>query len=219
VSRFLSGCTQAIEFDNNRIYDYFMYLPFFIGLLSILGSVFVVEPEYPMDAVAGGTVVAAVTSVNGAVQNVDLLYSDPPFADPAESALARWRFESKGTQETLVIVHFRYSQIYLLGPAKQEIPQRKHPESLPYPRYIVQPPYPVNLIGQASVVFYLDITERGTVSNVRVVRTSGDLTAGIDTVKKWEFLPAHDASGKNVPTNAYVVIAFRPPVTEPAPEH
>jgi hypothetical protein len=65
------------------------------------------------------------------------------------------------------------------------------------------------------VVFYADITDRGTVSGVRIVQTPGNLTVGLDTVKKWEFLPVHNESGIEVPSHAYIVLIFRPPVTVP----
>lgn len=196
-----------------------MYPTFLMSLLLFLGPVTVVEPRYPPDAVAGGTVIAVVGTVDGAVQKVDLLYSDPPFASSVQSALARWHFESAGFQETLVIVHFRHPQTYLLGPAKQEIPLRKHKEFLPYPISIIQPANPINIIGEVSVIFYADITENGNVSNVQIVQSPGNLTVGLDTVKKWEFLPARKGTGERVPSHAYIVLVFRPPVTTPGPTH
>jgi TonB family protein len=195
-----------------------MQLTFLALLFLLVHAETTVSPRYPPDAVTGGTVVSAVTSVNGAIENIELLYSDPPFASPVESALTRWRFESEGIRKTLVIVHFRYPQNYLLGPAKQEIPLKEHPKSLPYPKYIIQPAFPINVIGEASIVFYADITKRGTVSNIQIVRSSGNLTAGLDAVKRWEFLPALDESGIEIPSHAYIVIVFRPPSTAPKRE-
>ena len=195
-----------------------MYFNFLTGLLFLLGAVSIVQPRYPPNAIAGGTVVAVVTNAGATVQNVDILSSDPPFADPVESALARSRFGTEGIQKTLVVVHFRYPQIYLLGPAKQEIPLHEHPTSLPYPKYIVQPAFPINAIGEVCVVFYVDITEKGTVSDARIVQSSGNLKVGLDTVKKWEFLPAHGESGTVTPSHAYIVLVFRPPVTSTRPE-
>ena len=187
-------------------------------LFPLLGSASYVEPRYPLDAVAGGTVVAEVTSIDGAVREVDILYSDAPFANPVKNALARWRLESEGIRKTLVVVHFRHPQIYLMGPAKQEIPLREHPKSLPYPKYIVQPPYPINVIGETSVVFSADISEKGAVSDVKIVRSPGNLTAGLDAVKKWEFLPARNVSGIESTSHAYIVLVFRPPITTPPPK-
>jgi len=76
-------------------------------LWSMLGSLSVVDPSYPPNAVFGGTVIAELHFAAGHVESITILSGDQPFTDSCRSAFEKWKTDAKGDADELVIVHFR----------------------------------------------------------------------------------------------------------------
>ena len=152
----------------------------------------------------------------GGIRSVASLAENPhrtkPFVGSCKSALAHWKTSSGLDGDEIVIVHFRQPYLYQLGKTKEEINLRIAKKELPYPAVIIHPSYPPNAVGQGSVILRADISDKGQVSNVEVIRSMGVLTdASVDAVRKWSFIPARDEEGKETPSHAYVVLVYRFP--------
>jgi TonB family protein len=186
----------------------------FLALQLMAGSLSLVGPQYPPNAVMGGTVVAELQFVKGVVRDLTILSGDEPFVGPSKSALNEWRLGSDEGGRELVIVQYRQPYLqFIINSKKEEIRQVKRDATLPYPKYIIQPFYPANSHGEGSVILQTEISVEGRVSNVKVLKSLGSLTdAGIDAVRQWEFSPARDERGNIVMSHAYVVLVFRSPL-------
>ncbi len=184
-----------------------------VGLWLMVGSLSLVDPLYPPNAVMGGTVVAEIHATTGSVKGMTILFGDEPFVDSCKTALTKWQMDSEGDSSELVIVHFRQPYLYHLGDPKQEIAPAKPRKFLPYPAYIIQPSYPVDGLGQGSVVLRVEISAEGQITDMQVVKPMGVLTdSSIEAVRKWKFKSAVDARGKAVASHAYAVLVYRFPL-------
>ncbi len=173
----------------------------------------VVEPLYPPSAAGGGTVVAELELAAGAVKNVGILSGEEPFAGSCKSALAQWALPQEQGDRVLIVVHFRAPQLYSVGSSRQAVGPGKAASSLPYPRSVTSPAYPANAMARGSVVLRADVSAEGRVADVRAIKSLGAVTeTSINAVREWEFVPAADSRGKEVPSHAYVVLVFRFPV-------
>jgi hypothetical protein len=185
-----------------------------LWLLS--GSISVVDPVYPPNAVGGGTVVAQVSLAHGAVKKISILSGAEPFVSSCKTALAQWSSPSEPDGNELIVVHYRRPELISAGAPEQKIGYSKPAELLPYPKYVVEPVYPPTGSGQGSVALLADISVDGRVSGLRVIKSLGAFTGvSMDAVKKWEFVPARDSRGKTTASHAYVVLVFRFPVMRP----
>ena len=177
------------------------------------GPISTVDPAFPPHAVGGGTVIAALDVSGGSVNRVTLLEGQEPFASCARSALASWKFaQATEPARVTVVVFFRHPNGTSIGPSVRRVPPpRRGSADGPYPLSVAEPAYPPQGVGQGSVVLGLDLTAAGGIDKIEAVRQLGVCTdAGIQAVRQWRFTPARDASGKAVPSKAYVVFVFRP---------
>ncbi len=182
-------------------------------LWSMLGSLSVVDPSFPPNAILGGTVIAELHFAVGHVSEITILSGDQPFADSCRSAFEKWSTDAKGDADELVIVHFRQPYLYYIGDNKEEFNPASTSRSLPYPIYIIQPSYPPNALAQGSVTLRLNVSEEGEVSDVQVVEGMGGLTdASIEAAREWKFAPAKNSQGKPTPSHAYAVFVYRFPL-------
>jgi TonB family protein len=79
------------------------------------------------------------------------------------------------------------------------------------------PPYPVEALGDATVLVEATIGSDGKVSDGKVLAGAAPFsTAALDAVRGWQFTPASRA-GAPVPGTVCVVVGFRSPVVGPAP--
>jgi len=80
------------------------------------------------------------------------------------------------------------------------------------PTHIVDPGYPVNSIGEGSVILQVGVNARGSVERVRVVRPEPSLTeAAVNAVRNWKF-------ATDRPASVVVVISFQRPVLSSSPQ-
>jgi TonB family protein len=188
----------------------------FSGICFLLGLVSVESPTYPLNAVRGGTVVAVLESVNGSVADVRILWGEEPFLSSSRSALEKWRFDSKEKNPVLAVVQFRHPELFFPNTNKVAVPPRPSPDGLPYPTGIVQPDYPSPVQNGGSVVLQAEISDRGEVTDPRVIRPLGSFTdTALEALKQWTFRPARNSAGEPVPSRVYAVMVFRVPVTAP----
>ena len=177
----------------------------------------VTGPVYPPDAVAGGTVVAALQVIAGSVTQVEILAGEEPFATSARDALRGWRFKPRtGAERIPVVLNFRNPNLFALSPKDQDptaLRKSHGPSDVPLPRHVVEPVYPANVIGQGSVILRLEIDDSGNVSDVNGVKSDGGLTDPCTkAVRAWKFAPARDQSGRQARSQAFAVCVFRDPV-------
>jgi TonB family protein len=192
-----------------------MNLLHILGLFWALGSAVFVDPAYPPNAVTGGTVIAELHSVSGRVERLTVQSGSEPFLSSAKAALAKWSLHPETDGDDLVIVHFRQPNIYYLDNAGEEVHGTRSAGHLPYPKTIVGPAYPANMLGQGSVILRIEISSSGNVASLQAERGAGSLAdVSIDAVRKWKFLPAKDDRGMAISSSAYAVLVYRFPVID-----
>ena len=187
-----------------------------VCLWVMFGSLSAVDPVYPQNTVSGGTVVAELGFVSGEVERIKILYGGEPFTGSCRTALTQWHADSGLTGDEIVVVHFRQPYLYAVGDTKEFINLKMTKRELPYPVSIIHPSYPPNAVGQGSVILRVDISDKGAVSNVHVIRSMGVLTeASVEAVRKWSFTSAVDEDGKETPSHAFAVLVFHFPNLAP----
>jgi len=184
-----------------------------ILLWFVLLSLHVVDPLFPPNAVAGGTVIAELHFAAGEVKNVGILSGEEPFVGSVRSALAKWRLTPPQDGDELVVVRFCQPFVPSIGNDGEEV-NPAHPDSaLPYPKFLIPPVYPANALGQGSVVLRTEISSEGRVTKVDVVRSVGALTEpSMDAVRKWEFAAPEDDKGVKRSSHAYGVFVYELPI-------
>jgi hypothetical protein len=187
-----------------------------IGFLFLFGSASLVDPIFPPLAISGGTVVAELRLADGGIEKINILSGGEPFVSSCKSALAQWRLPSEKDGNAIVVVRFRHQNLYDYGNSEERINCIKPKGSLPCPKSIIEPAYPVQIQAQGSVVLKTKISATGSIADIRVLKALGALTdSGIDAVQKWEFTPAEDDRGMGKPSSAFVVLVYRFPVIMP----
>jgi TonB family protein len=182
--------------------------------LLLWGSLSTADPQYPPNAVSGGTVVGMLQFVPGKETQVRILSGEEPFVSSSKDALAQWKIPPQQDSRELVVVQFRSPYMHVLRGSGGSTPgAAPSEESFPYPKFCPEPAYPANGFGQGSVILRAEIGVDGRVSGTPIVKSMGALTdAGIEAVKKWEFVPARDGKGAKVKSHAYIVLVFRFPL-------
>jgi hypothetical protein len=185
-------------------------------ILVLAEAVTVVGPAYPPNAVAGGSVVAALHVVSGSVKRMDILQADPPFEQPVRSAVAGWRFSTSESGDILVVVDFRTPNLYATGSAEKILASAAPAPGLAYPKKIVEPPYPPNSLAEGSVILHLDLAGNGSVLRVKILQGLGTLTgACVAAARSWQFVPARTKKGMAASSEAYAVFVIRRPILPP----
>ena len=79
------------------------------------------------------------------------------------------------------------------------------------PLYTLEPEYPVNSVGEGSVVLDELVDKEGRVSSIHVVRDLASLTSPtVGAVRQWKFAPGKHG-GEAVDSGVIVVVTFRHP--------
>ncbi len=172
-------------------------IPFWFALAFFQAA----DPLYPPNAIRGGTVVAEVAFVGGNTKKLNILSGEEPFASSVRSALAGWRLCPEQNCSELVVVYFRQPYLYSTSEDREELKPVKPQSSLPFPKTVVQPAYPANILGQGSVILRTEISTEGRVSEVQVIQSIGGLTEpSVTAVRKWEFTVPKNEKGKVQPS-------------------
>jgi hypothetical protein len=187
-----------------------------VGSLLIFGATSLVDPVFPPLVISGGTVVAELRLAGGDVEEINILSGEEPFVSSCKSAIAQWNLPSEKDGEAIVVVYFRHQNLYDYANSEEKINCIKPKGSLPYPKRIAGPAYPPQILAQGSLILRTEISAKGSVSDIRVLKALGALTdSGVDAVRKWEFVPAEDSRGMSKTSNAFVVLVFRFPAIAP----
>jgi len=115
-----------------------------LGLLLLSGMrpVSVVDPAYPPNVLAGGTVIATLSVNKGSVEGVTIVSGDEPFAGSVMAALKAWRFSPDVGARIPVVVYFRSPNLITASPAAQMIDPphgSRRDRTLAYPVKVVDP--------------------------------------------------------------------------------
>jgi TonB family protein len=189
-------------------------------------------PVIPLLAVSGGEVFLelAVTST-GQVASVKTLRTTPPFTDTFMAAVQGWRFRpaeqliesTPGDPRTaawtpvdsMVLVAGIVGPPSLNTPTLGQPPQDVAAESddTPFPINVVRPAFPPLARDAGLAVVEASIDVNGRVAEARAVRSAPAFDpAALTAARAWTFRPAR-VRGRSVSTYAYLIFAFRPPVT------
>ena len=176
-------------------------------------------PIAPVQTVSTGIVILDGTvNRDGRLINVRVLQGTNPFIQPSLQAIREWMFGPAEAlrQEERISVTFIYRARGILAQAPHEFvlggAAPLEGDRPPAPTTIVDPGYPVNSVGQGSVIVQARVSAQGTVERTTVVRPEPSLTdAAVDAVKRWKFAPA-SRGGEARPGLAIAVVSFQAPV-------
>ncbi|HEV2198108.1 MAG TPA: TonB family protein [Candidatus Acidoferrum sp.] len=179
-----------------------------------------VAVPYPTQAFSGGEILLdAKVDTRGKVTDVRVVQGQPPFLEEALGALQTWTFlparQDGRDVEARVGIVFEFVQPYLpkltarVHEYKETATDSKDRGALP--TYTLEPEYPVNSIGEGSVVLNEIVDKEGRVTSIHVVRDLPSLTSPtISAVRQWRFAPGRH-EGEAVGSGVIVVVTFRRP--------
>jgi len=180
-------------------------------------------PVVPVMMTAGGDVIVSLAvSSGGAVTDVDVLRSTPPFTDAVVRAVRTWRFtpaldaERKPT-ESRVLVDAVARPPTLNSPTVGTPPVNVGPPDprMPYPAQAQPPLYPINARTEGTVIVETRLDATGHVVDATVVRSKPPFdSAAVDAARGWVFVPPTAPNAAMSPY-AYLVFVFRQPIVGP----
>jgi len=191
-------------------------------------------PPIPVMAVAGGEVFLEVAvGSDGAVSGVKPFRDTPPFTEALSGAVRAWRFEpaedavvpapgqpidettrKAAASKVLVVGVFRPPALFsvTLGEPPKDVGTPAPDVPAPVGA-VTMPQYPMNALFDGSVLIELRLGVDGSVMRRRLVRSAPGFDApALIAVDALSFRPAR-VRGVAVPSVAYVVVAFRQPIT------
>jgi TonB family protein len=191
-------------------------------------------PQIPIQAVSGAEIaVEAAVSADGRVTDIAIVRDAAPFTEFLASAVRGWQFapavdavaapsgqgeasvaETRVASKVLVIGLFRPPALFpgTLGTPSADVGRPS--ENVPYPTTpLTLPVFPPNALMDDVVILELAIGPEGNVARTRVVRSAAIFDQpALDAVAGMRFRPAR-VHGRPASSFAYVVAAFRQPVT------
>jgi TonB family protein len=186
-------------------------------------------PVAPVIAVSGGEVFLEVgVTPAGGVDSVRTLRTTPPFTDVVIDAVRGWRFmpateiadpaDPAGASirpvPWSVLVAAVFAPPALNGPTLGTPPRDvvSASEEIPQPTGAAPAAYPVRATGGGTVLVEVTLDAAGalTGAQVRVSSPAFD-SAALSAARLWSFRAAR-RNGTAVPTRAYLLFGFRPPV-------
>jgi TonB family protein len=190
-------------------------------------------PQIPVRALGGGEVFLELTiSSTGGVSAVRTLRATPPFTETLSQAVRGWRFvpaeeemepeaARPGEPALRRVVDSRVLIAGLFRPPTLNTPSFGEPpadvasasDETPFPLATVMPAYPPLARDSGTVLVEVHVDPRGDVVDAVAIRSAPPFDApAIDAARGWKFRPAR-LHGRSVDTLAYIVFAFRQPVT------
>lgn len=190
-------------------------------------------PPIAVMAVAGGEVIVELSVTrDGVVESAKTLRSTPPYTENLLSALRGWRFApaedvltpaaGQPTDETtrraaaskvLVVGLFRPPALFAATLGEPPKTVAAPSQDAPGVGALVMPEYPVRALFDGTVLVEVQIGVDGSVLRRRLARSSPPFDdPALEAVGSLTFRPAR-VRGRAVPSVAYVVAAFRQPIT------
>src|SRR5262245_28814727 len=143
---------------------------------------------------------------------VRLIQGLDPFVQPSVGTAQQWTFGPETQVGERVGAVFFYRNQNLLPDSPMEFSADCCDDRAASPLRVFDPGYPVNSVGEGTVVMNLRIDAAGRVENVLVVRPEPSLTeTAVRAVRQWAFAPAI-RGGRVVPSSVVVAIVFQRPV-------
>jgi TonB family protein len=179
-----------------------------------------VAAPFPAQAFSGGEILLdASVDTRGKVTDVRVVQGQPPFLEGVLGAVQTWTFlparQDGRDVEARVGIVFQFAQPYLpkltarVHEYKETGADSKDRGALPL--YTLEPEYPVNSVGEGSVVLNEIVDREGRVSSIHVVHDVPSLTSPtVAAVRQWKFAPGRHA-GEAVESGVIVVVTFRRP--------
>jgi TonB family protein len=177
-------------------------------------------PSIPFQAVGGGEVLMELSvSSSGMVTAARTLQTTPLFTDAMNEIVLGWQFvpaEADGkpvASKVLVAGVFRPPSIN--SPTLGELPADVGAASIdtPSPMLTVMPDYPPLARDSGVVLVEVQVDAAGEVADLQVVRSAPPFDEpALEAARQWRFRPAR-IRGAAAPTYAYLIFAFRQPVT------
>lgn len=183
-------------------------------------------PPLPSPTVAGGgeVLIEAVIDRRGMITRPQILKATPPYTQFVLDAIARWQFEPardvdyKGIETTVempvTVVAIYRPPVLMNAPTVGEPPKdlMKPSGDVAYPIATAMPNYPPLALDGGVVLFEVALNEAGAVTETRGVGSTGGFeSASREALASWRFKGGLYRA-RPVPTKAYVLFGFRPPV-------
>src|SRR5215467_6946087 len=179
-----------------------------------------VAAPFPAQAFSGGEILLdAKVDTRGKVTDVRVVQGQPPFLEEVLGAVQTWTFlparQDGNDVDARVGIVFQFAQPYLpkltarVHEYKETGADSRDRGALPL--YTLEPEYPVNSVGEGSVVLNEIVDREGRVSSIHVVRDLASLTSPtVGAVRQWKFAPGKHG-GEAVDSGVIVVVTFRHP--------
>ena len=181
--------------------------------------------NYPIDSVASGIVVVAV-SLDGAglVKSKDVLRDIPSLTAHVAASIDTWHFkpatlDGKAVDSTIVVSVVFNPGDYRLGGAATPVLGKElkvlSPDAIGFlpPRIVAASwaEYPLNSVGQGAVILDALVSSTGHVTQIGpILKIPSLTTASINAAKNWSFKPA-TFNGTPVTASTVVGYVFRLP--------
>jgi TonB family protein len=182
--------------------------------------------------VAGGEVFVEATVTNtGRVGALTTLRTTPPFTQSVLDTVRGWQFQpaeqmipkvpgdsrSRLTEavESKVVIACVFRPPTLNSPTIGQPPKDVQPatDDVAVPLSTVTPPYPPLALSGGTVMVQVTVDVNGHVASATTVRSApGFDESALTAARQWTFRPAR-IHGRLEETFAYIVFAFRQPVT------
>jgi TonB family protein len=190
-------------------------------------------PQIPIQAISRGEAFLELTvSSSGAVSAVRTLRATPPFTDALSNPVRGWQFlpaeedvapepgkpvdpNQRGPVESKVLVAGMFGPPTLNTPTLGEPPKDVASPSneTPAPLATVMPLYPPLARENGIVLVEVRVDAGGRAADVKVIRSAPPFDEPArDAALRWTFRPAR-VRETPVATVAYIVFAFRQPIT------
>ena len=193
-------------------------------------------PVTPIQAVTGGEVfVQALVTNAGQLADVTVLRSSPTFTPYVLDALRSWQFQPARERvprtsdasdpnltepvESNVLIACVFRPPTLNTPTVGDPPKdlRDAADDVAFPWNTVTPLYPPLAHADATVLVQVTVAFDGRVVEATIVQSApGFDEAALSAARQWTFRPAR-IHGRLEETFAYLVFAFRQPVSSPLP--
>lgn len=183
-------------------------------------------PLVPAQTVGGGEVLVEISVTRaGEVRSVTPLRTTPPFTPAVVDAVGVWRFipaeaarsvtlRERVDSKVLVAAVFRPPTL-LNAPVLGEPPKDVATASaeIPFPTATTVPSFPPRALAGGIVLVEVRVDPSGRVTDAAVIRSAPSFDEpALDAARQWTFRPAR-IDGVAVNSSAYVIFAFRQPVT------
>jgi hypothetical protein len=190
-------------------------------------------PALPPPTIAGGgeVLIEATVDRTGVLTRPIILRGTPPYTQMVLDAASTWRFEparavgpddAETTVDTPVTIGAVYrSPVLMNAPTIGEPPKdwSKPTGEVAYPTSMEMPNYPPQAHDGGVVLLEVVLNETGGVTEARgIASTGGFESASREALAKWRFRGG-SYRARPVPSTAYVLFGFRPPVGLGIPQH